>query len=543
MSTVIDDRRVGSARVAIAARWSVWLPAFALVVGLGVVFWRTALDMVAMWNLYASYTHAWLVPPIVLWLVWRRRARLFALPVKPLPWLALPIGFACAVWLGGDLMAMNAPTQFAFVTVAVLAVPALFGWAVARALLFPLSFLYFSVPFGEFMVGPMMDWTADFTVLALQLSGVPVYREGLQFVIPSGTWSVIEACSGVRYLTASFMVGTLFAYLNYRSPWRRATFVFISLLVPVAANWVRAYLIVMLGHLTDNRLAAGVDHLVYGWLFFGVVIGLMFMIGARWAEPVEATAAASPAVPVASANPLPVGRLWLAAVAVLLVLAAADRWHDRVEQPSGRGDPHPELPVAAGWTAELDVGDPHEWVPHWPSANTVLRARLTPTMGPAQADGAVQLWLGAYRDQNSERKLVTSIHGFVQPGAQREWVVVAAARQAVALPGGEVLARAALIQREGAIGGRGEARLEALQLYWVGGRWTASPVWARVWLAWDRLRGQGDDSAVVVLYRQQPADAEGNGSDPRSPPLTRAAQALLPAVGAALAAEALPRGR
>jgi EpsI family protein len=335
----------------------------------------------------------------------------------------------------------------------------------------------------------------------------------------------------------------LFAYLNYRSPWRRATFMLISLLVPIVANWVRAYLIVMLGHLTDNRLAAGVDHLVYGWLFFGVVIGLMFMIGARWAEPLEVPASASPAAAAASASPMPVGRLWLAAVAVLLVLAAADRWHDRVEQPSGRGDPRPALPVVAGWTTEPEAGDPHEWAPHWPSANTVLRARLAPTGGPALADGAVQLWLGAYRDQNAERKLVTSIHGFVQPGEHREWVVVAAARQAVALPGGEVQARAALIQRVGAIGGRGGVRLEALQLYWVGGRWTASPVWARAWLAWDRLRGQGDDSAVVVLYRQQPPDLDGHGSDPRSPPLTRAAQALLPAVGAALAAEALPRGR
>jgi exosortase/archaeosortase family protein len=125
----------------------------------------------------------------------------------------------------------------------------------------------------------------DFTIAALQATGIPVYREGLNFVIPSGSWSVVEACSGVRYLIASFMVGTLFAYLNYNSWKRRAGFMLISIVVPIVANWLRAYMIVMIGHLSGNTLAVGVDHLIYGWVFFGVVIMIMFMIGARWSEP------------------------------------------------------------------------------------------------------------------------------------------------------------------------------------------------------------------------------------------------------------------
>ena len=58
----------------------------------------------------------------------------------------------------------------------------------------------------------------------------------------------------------------------------------VAIVVPVVANWLRAYMIVMLGHLSNNTIAVGVDHLVYGWVFFGIVIMLMFWIGARWAE-------------------------------------------------------------------------------------------------------------------------------------------------------------------------------------------------------------------------------------------------------------------
>ncbi|MGB0987070.1 MAG: exosortase-associated EpsI family protein, partial [Pseudoalteromonas spongiae] len=35
----------------------------------------------------------------------------------------------------------------------------------------------------------------------------------------------------------------------------------------------------------DMKYATGADHLVYGWLFFGVVIMLMFWIGGKFADP------------------------------------------------------------------------------------------------------------------------------------------------------------------------------------------------------------------------------------------------------------------
>ena len=81
-------------------------------------------------------------------------------------------------------------------------------------------------------------------------------------------------------------------------------FVGVSIVVPIVANWLRAYMIVMLGHLTNNRLAVGVDHIIYGWVFFGIVMVLMFWIGSRWREDSAADDAHAPAVttPVAAAQ-------------------------------------------------------------------------------------------------------------------------------------------------------------------------------------------------------------------------------------------------
>ena len=273
---------------------SVWrAPLLAFIALLAVVLglcYATAEAMVQIWLRSETFTHAFVVPPIVLWLVWRQRDALRLMTPRPCVWALLPLAGAAAAWLLGNLVWANSVSQLAFTAMLVLAVPVVLGVQVTRALAFPLAFLFFAVPVGEFLTPVMMQWTADFTVMALRASGIPVYREGLQFVIPSGNWSVVEACSGIRYLMASFMVGSLFAYLNYVSTKRRLAFVAVSLAVPILANWLRAYLIVMLGHLSDNKIATGVDHLVYGWVFFGIVILAMFFIGARWAEPPLAVA-------------------------------------------------------------------------------------------------------------------------------------------------------------------------------------------------------------------------------------------------------------
>ncbi len=79
---------------------------------------------------------------------------------------------------------------------------------------------------------------------------------------------MVEACSGIRYLVASFTVGCLFAYINYQSLRKRLMFVGVAILVPCWPTGCVPYMIVMLGHCSGNTLATGVDHLVYGWVFF-----------------------------------------------------------------------------------------------------------------------------------------------------------------------------------------------------------------------------------------------------------------------------------
>jgi exosortase A len=468
-----------------------------LLAGIVLLYWNTAVGMVSIWARSDTFMHAFLVLPISLWLVWQRRQELAEQVPAPSPLWLLPIAAAAVVWLLGDLVVANSVTQLAFVSMLVAAVPAVLGTRVARTIAFPLGFLFFMVPIGEFVIPWFIAWTADFTVTALQLSGIPVYREGMQFIIPTGAWSVVEACSGVRYLIASVMVGVLFAYLNYNSLRRRLVFVGVSILVPVVANWVRAYLIVMLGHMSGNKLAVGVDHLVYGWAFFGIVITLMFLIGSRWAEaPLARTGRTAPARPTAVARSP--GFIAVAAAAAVLLSVP----HGVLQAVVGFESPgQPSLggpaDLAGAWTPVERIT---EWTPAFQSPSAEFQQTY------ATGNRTVGLYIAYYRHQSAERKLVSS-QNLLVASRDHVWAQVGEQVRVADLPDRKLSLRTTQL-RGLALPSRPEQRLVAWRFYWVGGVLTSSDAWAKVAGAWQRLIGRGDDGAALVIYAPEGTEAE-----------------------------------
>ena len=475
----------------------VWQPAllalasvFALVLAL---YRETVVAMVTIWYRSETFTHGFVVVPIVLWLVWRKRAQLAPMAPRANVYLLLPLVGIALVWLLGDLVAVNSVTQLAVVAMLVMAVPAVLGVPIARVIAFPLAFMFFAVPIGEFVMPKLMDWTAEFTILALRASGIPVYQEGLNFVIPSGRWSVVEACSGVRYLIASLTVGTLYAYLNYQSTRRRLLFVLVAILVPVVANWMRAYMIVMLGHYSGNTIAVGVDHLIYGWVFFGIVILLMFMIGARWAEPDPVHVAHPGKQPMARALVGSSLMVWMVGAAFALVVSLPLLAKESLETH------------AVSAPAKLALSD--SLSPTWQKANATVihyKPHFAGTSAEVErtysgADRVVGVYLGYYRDQDYSRKLVSSNNVLVTSN-DTHWSMVSQSDASAKLDGKPVTLRSVHLRPlSGAVATLPE-RLLAWQVYWINGRWTSNDYLAKVYSAVFQLMGRGDDSAVLVVY-------------------------------------------
>lgn len=361
------------------------------------LFYDTAVSMVDIWVRSETFAHGFLIVPLSLWLVWRISDRLAQITPEP-NYLALPLIFLNgAVWFLADLLDINVIQQLALVAFIPLAVFAVWGWPMIREAMFPLLFLFLAVPMGEGLILPLMDFTADFTVGMLQLTGIPVYREGTFFQLPTGNWSVIEACSGVRYLIASITLGTLYAYLTYTSYLKRTLFIIASIIVPIIANGFPAYMIVMIGQLSDMKLALGVDHLIFGWVWFGIVIFIMFFIGSFWRDREDE----NKRLPVQSVTSIDNKKLQTSAVGfVLLTLAwPAMTWVQSnifVEELRVYID----LPGSGEWR-ELDQSFA-DWRPVYQAPAAELRKYY-------ESNGRkVVLYLGLYTDQKQDRELVNS---------------------------------------------------------------------------------------------------------------------------------------
>ncbi|MET3130816.1 exosortase A [Oxalobacteraceae bacterium GrIS 1.11] len=363
------------------------LLALAAIIAILVLYHVTVWSMILLWWHSQTFAHGFAIVPISAWLVWRQRQLLAAIPQQPgAAGVALLLGLG-AVWLLAYIANVQVVAQYAVTAMIPAAVIGVLGWPIARAMAFPLAYLLLAVPFGEVFLPSLIDFTARFTVGALQLTGVPVFRDNNEFSIPSGNWSVAEACSGLRYVIASLALGTLYAYLNYRSNVRRMLFIVVALLLPVIANGMRAYLIVMLGHLSDMRLAVGVDHVIYGWIFFGMVSLLLYWLASFWRDACPAPAP----VPSSALLHLPAAPRGAAAAACIVVAAC---WPILAATMAGRtsavAPAQPRLMLAApGGTWLATPTDPLTWRAFHLGASQELLQSYRSTSGAASVQLAV----------------------------------------------------------------------------------------------------------------------------------------------------------
>lgn len=450
-------------------------------------YWSTAQEVADIWLRSDTFAHGIIVLPAFAWLVWDARDRVGALQPQPVGWLALPILAAGLLWLLGGMVSVAAAQHLALFVMLVSGFVGVLGWRLSRVLLFPLLFLFFGLPIGEFMVPTLMHYTAEVTVWALRLSGVPVYQDGLHFVVPNGRWSVVEACSGIRYLTASLMVGALYAYLNYTSRKRRLMFMLVALVAPILANWLRAYMIVMLGYLTDNRIGTGDDHVFYGWILFGLVILSMFWLGARWHEP---------RTPTVQIEPSAVGgqrrTSWLGMVPLAIAIAVFPPVLKQLDAPVPDFLVQLVAPApATGWVAPAASGI--DYRPTYLGA----RADVFQTYAANGDRLPVGFFAAWYVGQREGSEMIAWENGATSP-RQREISVV---RSAQTLEVDGLSVRENLISTP-------QGRVLTWHWYRINGHTLVGDAEAKLRLALDRLLGRSDESAVVVLATPEGLDED-----------------------------------
>jgi exosortase A len=479
----VDSLSADRIPAAVMTGWRAHLAALAiLVVCLMILFGQDARDMVAIWWNASTYGHCLFIPILIGWLVQQRLPGLRAL--EPVAWLTGLLWPAAGafIWLLGDAAGVALFRHAGLVVMLQGATVAILGPNVSRALAFPIFYAVFLIPFGEEVVPGLQLLTARLAAWMLAVAGVPAHLDGIFISTPTGYFEVAEACSGAKFLIAMTAYGVLVCNVCFRTWPRRLAFMAGAQLLSILANGVRAFATIYVAHLTTVDAAVGFDHVVYGWVFFAIIMTVTMAIAWRffdrrpgdpWFDPAKLRGAVSPR-----------GRLAYVAPAVLAIATLAPLWSAVM---ASRSEPVPatlDMPAVRGWTRAA-TPQAYPWKPRFDGADHLALARYSDRHGHV-----VDLAIAVFDQQEEKRELVGFGQGAVDPDGKWAWSSPAPAP--VDALGEQITAPGPVVRN-------------VLSFYALGGTVTGSAAKVKLETLKARLLGQ-DQRAVAILVSAERTD-------------------------------------
>ncbi len=238
-----------------------------------VTLWRT-------WATNPNYSHGYLIPPVVAFLLWRDRRRYLTARGRGSLFGLVLIGLA----LLGHIVSIRAGV---FMTQGYSLVLLLFGLSVffhggraTRTVWFPLGYLVLMLPMPPYMMNVIAFRLKVFAAragsgIAIKL-GIPLARSGMTIHIPAGSLRIADPCSGLRSLIALVALGALFAYLTRGKTWKRVVLFASAVPLAVLANVVRIAVVCVVANIWGIDAALGFFHDFSGLLLFMIAfVGLV----------------------------------------------------------------------------------------------------------------------------------------------------------------------------------------------------------------------------------------------------------------------------
>jgi exosortase len=229
-----------------------------------------------------------LIPFVVLALYWWRRKELLARP-PGLWWPAIVIiGFALFLHFVGFVSQQQRLSAIAFLLGLYALTGLAWGWHWLKASFFPFFLLIFCVPVSEYsatLTMPLRLLVARLVEIIAHLGLSPdLIREGTQLFDAQHTFAyeVAAACSGIRSLVALTALLTIYGFINFQAPWKRAVMMLVAIPLAVVGNVVRLCVTVGVAETFGQNAGKAVETKL-GFLTFAVAVGCAFLV-ARWLE-------------------------------------------------------------------------------------------------------------------------------------------------------------------------------------------------------------------------------------------------------------------
>ena len=258
------------------------LPKGLVIIGLVVALYAPVLTkMVVQWWQDPDYSHGFVVPLFVGYVLYQRRHKLQQVALEPsnlgLPVMLCAIGLLLAGTLGAELFL--ARFSLIFLVAGMLLFFA--GWKMLRAVAFPLAFLALMIPLPAIIYNqvtfPLQLLASRLSSSWLELFGVPVLREGNVLVLPNYSLEVVEACSGIRSLMSLIALAIAYGFFVEKRLWARVSLVAMMVPIAVVSNALRVVGAGVVTYFWGPRWAEGFFHFFQGWLIFVSAVACMLV--------------------------------------------------------------------------------------------------------------------------------------------------------------------------------------------------------------------------------------------------------------------------
>jgi exosortase len=236
------------------------------------------------WELDGNYSHGWLIVPMAAYMAWERRHQLARAERTPSAWGLVLLVVSIGTLAAGTLAAETTVARLSIILTIVSAIWFIAGLEYLRILTFPIAFLLLMIPIPGIIFNritfPLQLVASDFGARALDLVGIPVFREGNLINLAHLSLDVAEACSGIRSLISLFTLSLLYGY--FAEPHRTIRIILLIATVPVAiiANGTRVAATGMAAHWYGAQAAEGFFHSFSGWIVFAVAAAALVLVRA-----------------------------------------------------------------------------------------------------------------------------------------------------------------------------------------------------------------------------------------------------------------------
>jgi exosortase len=231
----------------------------------------------------ADYSHGYFIPFVSLGVIWYKRKEIFSVDMRT-DWRGLGVVLAALFlhWLGAKMQ----QTRLSLVSLMFLlwGIPFyLFGWELAKKLIFPCSYLIFCIPlnFLDSIAFPLRMFSTELATHMLNGLGITAVRSGTAIFIPSMPtgMDVADPCSGLRSLLAMTALTAVYAYFTQETLLKKWILFAASIPLAVIGNIARIVTIAIVSEAIGGSLALGIYHDYSGYILFTAAISMMVVMG------------------------------------------------------------------------------------------------------------------------------------------------------------------------------------------------------------------------------------------------------------------------